>query len=160
MISIKKTKMLETKEKKIIYLGSDHAGYKVKPSLNAFLKDLGFLVTDLGTFSEEPYDYPDIAREVAEKVLERPGSFGVVLCGSGIGVDIAANRLRGIRCANVRNVQMAEMSRKHNDCNMIALGARDLELSEMKEFLEKFLSTDFESDQERHVRRVKKLDMI
>jgi ribose 5-phosphate isomerase B len=152
--------MLPTNSKIVIYMGSDHAGYSVKPELNAFLKEKGFAVTDLGTFSEEPYDYPDIAREVAEKVLERLGSFGVVLCGSGIGVDIAANRIRGIRCANVRDMQMAEMARRHNDCNMIALGARDLTVSQMKDFLDKFLSTDFESDQERHVRRVKKLDMI
>ncbi len=152
--------MLETKQKPVVYIGSDHAGYSVKPELKAFLKEKGFDLTDLGTFSEEPYDYPDIAREVAEKVLERPGCFGVVLCGSGIGVDIAANRIRGIRCANVRDIQMAEMSRRHNDCNMIALGARDLTVSQMKDFLEKFLTTDFESDQERHVRRVKKLDMI
>lgn len=152
--------MLETKIKAVVYIGSDHAGFPVKPELKQFLISKGYDVTDLGTFSEEPYDYPDIAREVAEKVLEREGSFGVVLCGSGIGVDIAANRLRGVRCANVRDIKMAEMARRHNDCNLIALGARDLTVEFMKEALEKFLTTDFEVEEERHVRRVKKIDMI
>ena len=151
--------MLETKTNTIIYLGSDHAGFSVKPDLKEYLKKKGYDVVDLGTFSDEAYDYPDVAREVGEKVLERAESFGILLCGSGIGVSIGANRMKGIRCVNARDLKMVEMSRLHNDCNVLAMGARDISVSDMKKFIDKFLNTEF-LEEERHIRRNKKLDMI
>lgn len=151
--------MIGEKKKDVVYMGSDHAGYEMKGNLKKFLEDEGYAVTDLGTFSEEPYDYPDIAREVSEKVLERKGARGVLLCGTGIGVSISANKLRGIRCVNARDEKMAEMGRKHNDANILAMGAREVPEESAKKILLTFLDTDFDGE-ERHLRRVKKIDFL
>lgn len=151
--------MLDEDKKKVIYMGSDHAGFTAKGELKDYIeaKD-GYEVTDLGCFSEDPCDYPDIAREVAEKVLEHKDSLGIVICGSGIGVSIAANKLQGIRCALAVNEHMAEAGRQHNDANVLALAGRDNTVEELKAIVDKFLATDFESTEERRVRRVDKLN--
>lgn len=139
-----------------IYIGSDHGGYEMKNSLKDYLVSKGNDVTDLGCFSTDSIDYPDIAREVAEKVTENPGSRGVLICGTGIGMQIAANKIPGIRATVATDEHMAEMSRKHNDANVITLGGRTTEMEIAKKIVDKFLSTDFENE-ERHTRRVEKM---
>jgi len=139
-----------------IYIGSDHGGYEMKNLLKDYLVDKGNDVTDLGCFSTDSIDYPDIAREVCEKVAENPGSRGVLICGTGIGMQIAANKIPGIRATVATDEHMAEMSRKHNNANVITLGGRTTEMEMAKKIVDKFLVTDFENE-ERHVRRVEKL---
>lgn len=150
--------MLGKKGKKLVYIGSDHAGFKEKAELHKHLMDAGYDVTDLGTFVQESCDYPDIAREVGEKVKEHEGSFGILLCGSGVGMSIAANRLRGIRAALANDENIAELSRKHNNANVLALAARFTKPEMLAKIADKFLQTEFEEKEERHVRRVNKLD--
>ncbi|MBD3330500.1 ribose 5-phosphate isomerase B [Candidatus Peregrinibacteria bacterium] len=150
--------MIGEKEKQVIYMGSDHAGFKVKEGLRSHLEAEGYAVTDLGVFSEAPADYPDIAREVSEKVLEREGARGILICGTGIGVAMTANKYKGIRTVNAVSKDMAEMGRRHNNANILALGARLSNLDEMKEITDTFLHTNFEEKEDRHVRRVKKID--
>lgn len=150
--------MLEEK-KTIVYIGSDHAGFGAKDQLKDYLGGLGYDVTDLGCFSEEPCDYPDIGREIAEKVTEVPGSYGIAICGSGIGISIAVNKIRGIRGALCTSVEMAETARQHNNANVLALGARVNDLETLKKIAEKFLSTKRDKD-ERHVRRESKLNAM
>lgn len=140
-----------------LYIGSDHAGYSMKNSLKEYLGGKGHDVVDLGAFSEDSVDYPDIAREVCEKVLENPGAFGVLICGTGIGMQMTANKLRGIRATVATSENMAEMARRHNDANVITLGGRTTDLELVKKIVDKFLATSFENE-ERHVRRVKKID--
>ena len=142
----------------ISYMGSDHAGLQAKNELKGYLKEKGYEVTDLGCFSEEPCDYPDIAREVGEKLREVPMSRGVLICGSGIGISIAANKMSGVRCALVYEPELVETARQHNDVNCIALGARYTHVEKMKLILDKFLGTAFDGDAERHARRVEKMN--
>lgn len=155
--------MFGEKEKVRVYLGSDHAGFEgdgVKAKLNAYLESEGYKVTDLGCFSAVACDYPDIAREVAEKVAEVPGSFGILICGSGVGMEMAANKVKGIRAVVATDEALAEISRVHNDANVLALGSRLLDLEKMKKIADKFLTTKFESTEERRVRRVEKLNAL
>lgn len=140
-----------------LYIGSDHAGYSMKNSLKEYLAGAGHDVVDLGAFSEDSVDYPDIAREVCEKVLENPGAFGVLICGTGIGMQMTANKLKGIRATVATDENMAEMSRKHNDANVITLGGRTTDFELAKKIVDKFLATEF-GDEERHARRVKKIE--
>ena len=152
--------MFGEKEKTIVYIGSDHAGYKEKNLLKDFLEEQGYETTDLGCFSEGSVDYPDIAREVSEKVLERDGSFGILICGTGIGMAMAANKLDGIRAAVCREENDADMARKHNNANVLALGARVSDVDALKKITLKFLGTDFEGNHEggeRHKMRVDKM---
>jgi len=139
-----------------IYIGSDHGGYEMKNALKKYLVEVGNDVVDLGCFSTDSIDYPDIAREVAEKVAENPGSRGVLICGTGIGMQIAANKIPGIRATVATDEHMAEMSRKHNDANVITLGGRTTEMEMAKKIVDTFLSTNFENE-ERHTRRVEKM---
>lgn len=153
--------MIGEKKKKRLYIGSDHAGFEAKEVLHTYLNSMeGYSVTDLGCFSEDPCDYPDIAREVGEKVIEVDGSQGILLCGSGVGMAMAANKLKGVRAAVAMNEHIAEMSRKHNDANILVLAAREQDDVEIKAIVDKFLATDFEAGEERHVRRVKKIDGV
>lgn len=141
-----------------IYIGADHAGFPLKETLRDFARELGHEVIDLGTFSEDSVDYPDLAREVGEKVRENAGSQGILVCGTGIGVAIAANKLKGIRAANVHDVNEAEMSRKHNNANVVTVGARTTDVQTAKDIVETFLKTDFEGG--RHEARVAKITAI
>ncbi len=150
--------MIGEKKKKVVFIGSDHAGFKVKRELYEFLDGEGVDVTDLGCFSEESYDYPDIAREVAEKAMEHPEAYGILICGSGIGVAIAANKVQGVRAAMANTEELAELARRHNNANVLTMGARITEVPEMEKIIKKFMTTEFEKDHERHVRRVQKLN--
>ena len=141
-----------------IYIGSDHAGLELKLKLKEHLQARNHHVVDLGVFkAEPPADYPDIAHEVAEKVRENPGSRGILVCGTGVGMCMAANKTLGIRAANPESEQTAEMARKHNDANMLCLGARILSEEKAKKLTDIFMETKFE-EEDRHVRRVKKID--
>lgn len=142
-----------------IYIGSDHAGFGLKNVLREHLKVRGYEVVDLGTFDGAvKVDYPDIAREVAEKVKANKGSAGVLICGTGIGVAIAANKVKGIRAANVHDVTEAELARLHNDANIVTVGARTLGEETAKEILDTFFATSFEGG--RHEARIAKITAI
>jgi ribose 5-phosphate isomerase B len=143
----------------MIYIGSDHAGYGMKKEIVNFLKGRGKDTVDLGAFSEDSVDYPDIAREVAEKVSENPGSQGVLICGTGTGMVMVANKLDGVRAAVATNETMAEMARRHNDANVITLGARLMNIELAKKLVGIFLDTPFDAE-ERHKRRVAKIAEI
>ncbi len=111
----------------MIILGSDHSGLKYRKAIVEYLKKLGYEVRDMGEFSEEASDYPDIVKKVCNEVL-REKALGILVCGTGIGVCIAANRFKGIRAANITNSYDAKMSKEHNDANVLCLGERSLGL--------------------------------
>ena len=136
-------------------IGSDHAGFELKGLLSAYLREQGHEVTDHGTNSKESVDYPDFGVAVANAVIDGKADYGVLVCSSGIGISIAANRLHGARCANVLNEDMAEYTRRHNDANIIAFGAKYVTPDMAKKYLGIFLATAFYGG--RHSRRVDKL---
>lgn len=140
-----------------IYIGCDHAGVEFKNQIKKYVEEKGAKVIDLGTFSEEPVDYPDIAREVSEKVNEQEGSFGILICGTGVGICMSANKRKGIRAANCVNEYQAKMTRKHNHANVLCFGARVVGVELAYSIVDAFFSTE-ESKEERHVRRVKKIE--
>jgi len=140
-----------------VYIGSDHAGYDLKEDLKRYYAQKGLKLIDLGTFSNESIDYPDIAREVSEKVLESPKSFGILICGTGIGMMMTANKYAGIRAAVCTHELMAKMARAHNDANILCLGSRIIGAELARHITDVFLETPFE-EEERHVRRVGKID--
>jgi len=139
-----------------IAIGSDHAGFIYKEKIKQFLSALGHEVTDFGTDSEEPVDYPLFIRPVAEAVARGEVERGVVLGGSGNGEAMAANRVKTVRCALCWNVVSARLARQHNDANMISLGQRMLSEEEALEIVRVWLETEFEGG--RHLRRIQLLD--
>jgi ribose 5-phosphate isomerase B len=142
-----------------IYLGSDHAGFRLKGELKEYLAGLGIPHEDLGNLAYEPTDdYPDYAVKVAEKVAST-GDRGVIICDSGVGVCIAANKVKGIRAANATSPRMARMSREHNNTNVLCLGQDYMSAEEAREILDAWLSTEF-SHEQRHHRRVDKIASI
>ncbi len=138
-------------------LAADHGGFELKEQIKEYLKKRNDLeLYDLGTDSNESVDYPVFGRACAEMVASGKADKGIVFCGTGIGISIAANKIKGIRCALATNVFMAEMSRKHNDANMLALGGRVLSAGEAVAIIDVWLSTEFEGG--RHQRRVDLLE--
>lgn len=144
--------------KERIAIASDHAGYELKCNLLEYLRELGYETEDLGAYGPESVDYPDYGRLVAEKVVAGAASRGVAVCGTGIGVSIAANKVCGARAALCTNVFMAEMSRRHNDSNILALGGRVLSADEARRILRVWLETGFEGG--RHELRLRKIAEI
>jgi len=138
-----------------VALGSDHAGVALKATLRAALEEAGHPVLDLGTDGPESVDYPDFADAVARAVLDGRARFGVLVCGTGIGISIAANRHPGIRCALAGDSTTARLSREHNDANVLALGARVTGPELALDALRAFLATPFAGG--RHERRIRKL---
>lgn len=136
-----------------IAIGSDHAGYELKEYLKENIEGIEFV--DLGTKSEESCDYPDYAHPVAEKVETKSVEFGILICGSGNGISMAANKHKGIRAALCWNKEIAELARQHNDANIVSLPARYVSKEEALEIVKKFLNTPFEGG--RHQRRVDKI---
>lgn len=139
-----------------ISIGADHGGFELKTKLAEFIKSLGHNLFDNGTYSSDSVDYPDYAKLVAKDILEKRADFGVLICGSGIGISIAANRFKGIRAALVTRKEYAALARQHNNANIIAFGGRFTTFEEAKEYLNIFLSTPFEGG--RHEKRVCKID--
>ena len=141
-----------------IALVSDHGGYELKEHLKTVLERLGHTYEDFGCYSRESCDYPDFCAPAARAVAEGRCERGIVICTTGIGVSIAANKIRGIRCAHCADSLEAEMTRRHNDANMMAIGAGFTGKNLAERMVEVFLSTDFEGG--RHERRVNKLNAI
>jgi ribose 5-phosphate isomerase B len=141
---------------KTVAIGADHAGCDLKASLSGVLTDLGFQVIDLGTNGPESVDYPDFADAVATALSEGSAQHGVLVCGSGIGMSIGANRHHGIRAALCHDEETAKLAREHNDANVLVLGARTTDEETAKKCVRVFFSTEFDGG-ERHARRVAKL---
>jgi len=138
-----------------IFLSSDHGGFELKEKVKSFLIDNNFEYEDLGCSSLEPVDYPDYAKLLSKKIKDNNNSKGILFCGTGIGISMAANRFPHIRAALCTSVEMASKSRKHNDANVLALGGRILEDKLALEIVKEFLQTDFEAG--RHSLRVDKI---
>jgi ribose 5-phosphate isomerase B len=139
-----------------IIIASDHAGYKLKEELKQYLKELGHEAEDMGTNSEESVDYPDYGKKAAKEVAKTK-SKGILICGSGIGMSMVANKVKGIRAALCHNEYTAKASREHNDANILCLGARDTDRETAKKLTKIFLETEASSE-ERHKRRVSKIE--
>jgi ribose 5-phosphate isomerase B len=141
-----------------IYIGSDHAGYNLKQAVKKHLEAKEIKVVDLGSFNgEDSVDYPIIAREVSEKVLEYPNSMGIMICGTGQGSAMACNRMKGIRAALCTSVELAEMARRHNHANVLCMGERTTEEGLALQIVDKFLETQPDSEK-RHKDRVDMFD--
>lgn len=138
-----------------IALGADHAGFSLKEHVGSYLEGLGHEVEDVGTHSEQSVDYPDFAALVGERVARGRADRGVLVCGAGIGMAIAANKLAGVRAANCLNPYTAHLARAHNDANVLALAGRILAPAFAESIVTEFLETPFEGN--RHVNRVKKI---
>lgn len=141
-----------------LYLGSDHAGYPLKEKLKVYFDEKGIKYTDLGCFSEESVDYPDMAREVCEQVLEKPENKGILICGTGIGMSMVANKFSGIRAALCTDPMMAEYTRKHNDANVLCLGARVIDENAARGIAAAFLENEYEGG--RHQPRLDKIQQL
>jgi ribose 5-phosphate isomerase B len=141
-----------------ISLGADHAGYELKNQIKEHLQHKGISVQDEGTNSPDSVDYPDFARLVAHDVAQQRADLGILVCGSGIGMAITANKVEGIRAANVSSEYEAQMSREHNNANVLALGARILNPDQARAIVDKWLATKFAGG--RHERRVEKISQI
>ena len=138
-----------------IFLSSDHGGFELKEKVKSFLIDNNFEYEDLGCTSLEPVDYPDFAKLLSNKIKDKNNSKGILFCGTGIGISMAANRFPHIRAALCTSVEMASKSRKHNDANVLALGGRILKDKLALEIVKEFFQTDFEAG--RHSVRVDKI---
>jgi ribose 5-phosphate isomerase B len=141
-----------------IAIGADHAGFELKEKIKQRLAQQGVQVVDEGTASNESVDYPDFARKVGEDVAGKKVDLGLLVCGSGIGMAIAANKVPGVRAANVASEQEAQLSREHNDANVLAIGARILDENKAWAIVDKWLHTPFAGG--RHQRRVDKISEI
>jgi ribose 5-phosphate isomerase B len=142
----------------VVFLGSDHAGFALKKKLEQHLQNQGWSVSDQGTHSEESTDYPDWADAVAKAVAEDSSSRGILVCGSGIGVCMAANKTPGIRAARVSEPYSAELARRHNDARIVCMGARLIGSDMAVAIAETFLATSFEGG--RHEKRVQKINAL
>ena len=142
----------------MIAIGCDHAGIDLKPHVIAVLEEMGLPYKDFGTFSHESVDYPVYGEKVALAVAAGECEFGIVMCGTGEGIGIAANKVRGIRCAICSDCYSARMSREHNDCNMLAIGSRVLGSESAKMLVRTWLTTDYVGG--RHARRVAQIDAL
>ena len=139
-----------------IVIACDHAGVELKEILAADLRAAGFAVFDLGTNGPDSVDYPDFGNKLAEAIQRGDAKRGVLICGTGIGISIAANKVRGIRAALVQSADAAGQSRRHNDANVLCFGAKYVDLPTALACVEAFLAAEFEAG--RHTRRVDKLE--
>ena len=139
-----------------ISIGSDHGAFALKQELIPYLKEKGYELDDKGCFSTDSCDYPEFAKAVAEDVAAGRAEKGIVLCTTGIGVSIAANKVHGIRCALCHNEHTAQMTRLHNDSNVLAMGAAELTPTLAKRIADVWLETEF-SGEEKHQRRIDKI---
>ncbi|CAM3710268.1 ribose 5-phosphate isomerase B [Erysipelothrix urinaevulpis] len=144
---------------KKISLASDHGGYEQKEAVKNFLLTEGYEVKDFGVYSEESQDYSDFIYPAAKAVADKEVDCGIILCGTGIGASITANKVRGIRCALVTSVEVAQLTREHNDSNVLALAGRTTDLDTNLAIVKTWLDTEFSHD-ERHERRIDKISKI
>ena len=140
---------------RIIATGCDHAAFVLKETIKKHLQEQGYEVRDFGTFSSESVDYPDMIHPLAKEINDGKIKRGIILCGSGIGVSMVANKYPKVRCALCWNVELAKLCRQHNDANILALGARFIPEKEALEMVDTFLNTSFEGG--RHQGRVDKI---
>lgn len=145
----------EKNEKKEIAIGADHAGFELKEKIKKVLEEDGYKVVDFGTHSTDSVDYPLIAKEVATHVSNKNPNKGILVCGTGIGMAIAANKIKGVIAALCHDVETAELARKHNNSNILTLGGRAADPELAKQIVKKWLETDFEGG--RHQRRVQEI---
>ena len=141
-----------------IAIGSDHAGFTVKEAIRAYLESAGYAVSDLGTSSEQSVDYPDYGQAVGRRVVSQQADFGIAVCGTGIGISIAANKVPGVRAALAHDLNTARLAREHNDANVLALGGRIVTGDAAIEMVEVFLTTGYLGG--RHQRRLDKIAAI
>lgn len=139
-------------DKMKIAIGSDHGGYELKEKVKKLLEEINYKYEDFGCFSDESVDYPEYAKVVAKKVASGEYDRGILVCGTGIGISIAANKVKGIRCALVHDLESASLTRQHNDSNVLAMGGRIVNHDVALEIVKVWLSTEFEGG--RHVKRV------
>ena len=140
---------------KKIFISSDHAGFKLKESIKMYLSKKRLSFQDLGPSNDDKVDYPDYAHKVAKKVKASKNNVGILVCGSGTGMNIAANKHKNIRAAQCFNLKSTKLSRLHNDANIITLGARVLSKNNALKFISVFLNTKFEGG--RHSKRIRKI---
>ena len=141
---------------KKIVIGADHAGFDEKEKIKKQLAALGLEYDDLGTYSKKSVDYPDFAKKVGEAVASGRAKQGILVCGSGIGISIAANKVDGIRAALAWNTETASLARRHNDANILAIGAKTTPANNIPKIIEAWFSADFEGG--RHVLRIDKIN--
>ena len=139
-----------------VAIGCDHAGFEYKEKLKQWLIDNNYECEDVGTFSPDAVDYPIYAKAVCEKVISRDVDYGILFCGTGIGMAITANRYKGIRASNVSDTYSAKMTRAHNNSNVLTLGERVIGVGLAKEIVDVWLNTEFEGG--RHQKRIDMLD--
>ncbi|MGN0713487.1 MAG: ribose 5-phosphate isomerase B [Anaerovoracaceae bacterium] len=142
----------------IIAVASDHGGFALKEEVKKHLMERGLEVLDLGTHSEESVDYPVYGKACGEAVASGKADLGIVVCGTGIGISIAANKVKGIRCGLCTSVEMARLTKQHNNANILALGGRTTETGLAMEIVDAWLDTEFEGG--RHLRRTDMLDQM
>ena len=140
---------------KKICISSDHAGYKLKEHIKTYLIDKEIPLIDLGPFKNSSVDYPDYAKKIARRISSKKSEVGILICGSGTGMAISANKTRGIRAAVCYNIKSTRLSRQHNNANIIALGSRLMNKNMVMKLIKIFLNTKFEGG--RHLRRIKKI---
>lgn len=143
---------------KMIAIGSDHGGYKLKEEIKRYLEEKEIEYTDCGTFNEESVDYPEIAKTVALEVQNGQCEKGIIICRSGIGMSIVANKFKGIRCAKCNDEEEAKFSRMHNNANMLALGADYMDVNKAVRIVRTWIATEFEGG--RHEQRIKIIEEI
>lgn len=141
-----------------IAIGSDHGGVNLKAEINKLLEELQIDVVDVGTHGRQSVDYPDIAERVAKLVVSDECERGILICGTGIGISIAANKINGVRAALCHDVFSAKMSREHNNANILAMGERVIGYGPAREIVKAWLCSDFVGD--RHARRVDKITAL
>ncbi len=142
-----------------VAIGSDHAGYEMKEEIRSFIESLGHEVIDVGTFGTEAVDYPDFAEAAGIKLISDAAERAVVICGSGLGASIAANKIPGVRAGNCMDTYSAHQGVEHDDMNMLVFGARVVGIEVAKELVTAFLNAKF-TGEERHVRRLGKVKAI
>ncbi len=144
--------------RRIIYIGSDHAGFEAKSHVIDYVSNMGYSVIDKGTYSPDSVDYPDYGVAVGKTVSQDTNSQGIIICGTGIGISISANKVKGVRAALCTTPLHAKMARKHNNANILAMGSRMTGLKEMDAIIDAWFSNDFEGG--RHQKRVDKIHSL
>lgn len=142
-----------------IVIGSDHAGFQLKVAMGDLLRSLGHEVLDIGAFNENPSDYPDFAEAVGRAVVDKKAERGVLICGSGVGVSVAANKIPGVRAAMCHDTYSAHQGVEHDDMNVLVLGSRVIGVMLAQDLVKTFLGAKF-TNEERHVRRLNKVKAL